>query len=312
MTDLLFSANAVLPLFLIMLAGFVLKRREFLDDAFFESSNKLCFYVALPCLLFLNIMRNDLTEAFDAPLILLCVGGSFAFVGLLLLLTPLFIKDAYRRGAFLQVCFHSNSVLLGLPFIFNLVGPPGLNKAATVLAFTIPLLNALSVLVLAENQRQGGAGRLLLKRIALNPLIVSALLGVIGSLLPFELPLLLERPLSYVSDMAMPLALFTIGGTIHIKGEAEKLRLALAASLLKLIVMPLAAVLIACRLGFSPIQMAVTLAIFAAPPAVSCFPVAFQMGSDHNLTSLAIVLGTGLSALTMFAFVWVLRMLGWV
>jgi predicted permease len=137
-------------------------------------------------------------------------------------------------------------------------------------------------------------------------------LGVIVSFAPFKLPLLLERPLSYLSDMAMPLALFTIGGTMRFKGEMAKLRLALAASLLKLVVMPLAAVLIACRLGFDSVQMAVTLAIFAAPPAVSCFPVAFQMGSDHNLTSLSIVLGTGLAAITMFVFVLALRVLGWV
>jgi predicted permease len=268
--------------------------------------------VALPCLLFLNIMQNGLAEAFDAPLILLCVAGSVVCVALLSLITPVFIKDAYRRGAFIQVCFHSNSVLLGLPFIYNLAGTPGLNKAATVLAFTIPLLNALSVLVLADDQQPGGNARLLLKRIIRNPLIIAAFAGVICSFLPLQLPLLLERPLSYISDMAMPLALFTIGGTIRLKGEAEKLRLALAASGVKLIAIPLIAVLIACRLGFDTVQMAVTLAIFAAPPAVSCFPVAFQMGADHNLTSLAIVLGTGLSALTMFAFVLALRLLGWV
>lgn len=312
MADLLFSINAILPLFLIMLLGFILKRQGFIGEAFFDYGNKLCFYVALPCLLFRNIINNNITEAFDGPLILLCVAGTIVSVVLLRLITPVFIKSAYNCGAFIQVCFHSNSVLLGLPFIFNLVGTSGLTKMATVLVFMSPLVNVLAVLVLAESQQQGNNWRSLLKRIITNPLIIAALLAVIGSFFPFELPLVLDQPLSYMSQLAIPLALFTIGGSMHIKIEPKKLRLALSASLLRLIAIPLPMVLIACRMGFDPVQMAVILAIFAAPPAVACFPMASQMGSDHDLTSFSIVLGTGLSALTMFGFVLVLRMMAWV
>jgi predicted permease len=294
-----------------MVLGFLLKRRGFIDDVFTESGTKVLFYVALPCLLFLNIMQSNLTEAFDAPLTLLSVGGMLVFVVLLRLITPHFIKNVASSSAFIQACFRSNYVLLGLPFINNLVGPPGLAKAGTIMAFTIPLFNVLAVLILAENQQQGGSRmHMLFQRIITNPLIIATVLGIIGSFLPFNLPVLLERPLSTISDMAMPLALFTLGASLHIRGEVEKLRLALAASLIKLIIAPLAAVLIACRLGFDPIQIAVTLAIFAAPPAVACFPMAFQMGADHQLASMTIVLGTGLSALTMFAFVYALRLLG--
>lgn len=311
MENLIFSLNAVVPLFLIMMLGLVLKRRGFIDDVFVESGTKVCFYVALPCLLFLNIIKSDISEAFDAPLTILCVGGTLICVILLRLFTPFFIKNAASRGAFIQVCFHSNNVLLGLPFIFNLVGAPGIAKTSTILPFLVPLFNVLAVLVLAENQPSGNnMPRLLFKRIATNPLIITALLAVGCSFLPWQLPLLLERPLGYMSDMAMPLALFTLGASLHLGGEPQAMRLVFSASLIKLIIMPLIAVLIAYRLAFDPVQMAVTLAIFAGPPAISCFPMAFQMGSDHHLTSLIIVLGTGLSAVTMFGFVYVLRIIG--
>jgi len=312
MANLLFSVNAVVPLFLIMVLGFILKSRGFIGEAFVESGTKVCFYVALPCLLFLNITRSDFREAFDAPLILLCVGGILLCVALLQGLAPRFIKEAAVSSAFVQTSFHSNSVLLGLPFIHNLVGPPGLSKAGAVLAFTIPLFSVLSVLVLAANRPPGAGKRRLLANIISNPLLIAALLGVAGSLLSLRLPALLERPLTYISEMAMPLALFTLGASVHFKGEAKKLRLATASALIKLILIPLAGVLAACRLGFGPVQMAVVLAIFAAPPAVACFPMAFQMGADHQLTSQTIVVGTGLAALTMFAFVYVLRVLGMV
>ena len=313
MTNLVFSINAVLPLFIIMVVGFVLKWRGFIGDDFVESGTKVCFYVAIPCLLFLNIMQSNITEAFDARLTLLCVGGMLIYVALLRLIIPHFIKNVASSSAFIQSCFRSNYVLLGLPFINNLVGQPGLAKAGAVMALTIPLFNVLAVVILTENQQQGGNRlRMLLKHIATNPLIISTLLGIAASLLPLKLPLLLERPLSTISDMAMPLALFTLGASIHFGGEMTKMRLALSASLLKLVIAPLAAILIACRLGFDAVQIAVTLAIFAAPPAVACFPMAFQMGADHQLTSLTVVLGTGLSALTMFAFVYVLRVIGMV
>lgn len=312
MADLLFSLNAVAPLFLVMLLGFVLKQRGFIDDAFVDTGTKVCFNVALPCLLFLNIAQSDLTEAFDAPLTILCVCGTLGAVVLLRLITPCFVKDVHAYSAFIQTSFRSNYVLLGLPFINNLVGQTGLTKASTVLAFMIPTFNVLAVLVLAENQGAGQGRQMLFKRIVTNPLIIAAVLGIIASLASFGLPLLLLRPLAYISDMAMPLALFTIGGSIHFQGEREKLRLALSSALFKLVLLPLATVIIALSLRFDPVQLSVVLALFAGPPAVSCFPMAFQMGADYNLTSLSIVLSTALAALTMFLFVYVLRVMGYV
>jgi len=312
MENLLFSINAVAPLFIVMLLGFVLKEVGFIDDDFVKSGTKVCFYVALPCLIFLNIMQNDISEAFDAPLILFCVCGILINAALLQLLAPRFIKDFYTSSAFIQTSFHSNQVLLGLPLIYNLVGSPGLTKAGASLAFTIPLFSILSVVMLAKNQKQGSSKPQLFRTIVTNPLIIAAVLAIGGSLLAIRLPQLLERPLTYLSDMAMPLALFTQGASVRFQGNLKKLRLALSSSLIKLIVIPLAAITVARLLSFDPIQMAVTLAVFAGPPAVTCFPMAFQMGADYQLTSLTIVLGAGMAALTMFAFVFVLRVMGWV
>ncbi|MCL1906227.1 MAG: AEC family transporter [Clostridiales bacterium] len=311
MADLLFSINAVAPLFLIVVLGYLLKTKGFFDDGFVKASTKVCFYVALPCLLFLNIMQSDFRADFDLPLTLLCVGGTLVCAALLCLIAPRFIRDHYSSSAFIQTSFHSNSVLLGLPFIYNLVGQPGIIKTAAVLVFMVPLLNILSVLVLSGNAQQGAGKAIMLKKVLANPLVIAAFLGILCSLLPFKLPQMLKTPMGYMSDMAMPLALFTLGASVNFRGEQAKLRLALLSALIKLIVIPVAAVLVACRMGFGPVQMAVILAMFAGPPAVACFPLAFQMGADESLTSQAIVLGTGFSALTMFGFVFVLRVLGY-
>jgi predicted permease len=313
MTDLVFSLNAVAPLFLIMVLGFILRSRGFIGEVFVESGTRVCFFVALPCMLFLDTIQSDFKEAFDTPLILLCVCGTLVNVALLRLITPYFIKKTASRGAFIQASFRSNYALLGLPLVNNLTGAPGLTKAVAMLAFIVPLTNILAVLVLAEGQRQEGNRLLALSRhIFTNPLFVAVFLGVSGSFLSVRLPLLLESPLTYISNMAMPLALFTLGASIHLEKDIEKLRLALTASLLKLIAIPLTAIMVACRLGFAPAQIAVTLAVFAGPPAVVSFPMAFQMGADHQLASLTIVLATALSAVTMFSFVFVLRVTGWV
>ena len=312
MEELLFSLNAVVPLFLIVVLGFVFKNRGFIDDTFVEASTKVCFYVALPCLLFLNILQSDFRADFDLPLTSLCVGGTMVSLALLWLITPRFIRNVSSSSAFIQTSFHSNSVLLGLPFIYNLVGQPGITKTAVVLIFMVPLLNILSVLVLYKNKQQGVGKAMLFKNICANPLIIAAVLGIICSFFPLKPPQLLITPLGYMSDMAMPLALFTLGASVHFRGEQAKLRLALISVLIKLTVLPIAVVLVACRMGFDPVQMAVILAMFAGPPAVACFPLAFQMGADHQLTSQAIVVGTGFSALTMFGFVFILRVMGFV
>ncbi|MCL1976098.1 MAG: AEC family transporter [Firmicutes bacterium] len=310
MTDLLFSLNAVVPLFLIVVLGFVLKTVKFIDDDFVNTGTKICFYVALPCLLFLNIMQSDFKADFDLPLALLCVGGTFILAVILRLFTPYFVKEIYVSSAFIQTSFHANTVLLGLPFIYNLVGQPGLTKTAALLIFMVPLLNILAVLILSENNQQGAGFAMLLKKLFGNPLLIAAVLGIICSLLNFNPPQLVKAPFGYMSDMAMPLALFTLGASVHFRTERTKLRLALISVIIKLIIIPLAAVFIAIRLGFDKVQMAVTLAMFAGPPAVSCFPMAFQMGADHQFTSQAIVLGTAFASITMFAFVFILRSLG--
>jgi len=308
----MFSINAVLPLFFIMSLGLLLKRKGFIDDAFAASATKVCFYVALPCMLFQAIVKNDITDTFDMQLIVFCVGGTLLCVGLLYLLTPHFIREVSSRSAFIQSCFRSNFALLGLPLINNIAGAPALAKAATVLAVIVPLFNVLAVLVLAKNQQQDNNWLILAKRIITNPLIIASSLGVIGSIVPFKLPLLLERPIANIADMAMPLALFTLGATFNFKVELKKMRLALSSVLLRLLVIPLAALIVAHMLHADPVQMAVTLALFAGPTAIACFPMAFQMGADHQLTSLTIVFSTSLSVVTIFSFVYALRVMGWI
>ena len=125
LNDLLFSANVIVPIFLLILLGYGLTRLKLWDAHFLKIANDLCFKVLLPVLLFYNVATANIFEVFNGKLILYACGCACTLCGVLFLIVPLFVKDNKRRGVMIQGTFRSNFLLFGVPLGLSIGGERG-------------------------------------------------------------------------------------------------------------------------------------------------------------------------------------------
>ena len=148
------------------------------------------------------------------------------------------------------------------------------------------------------------------KNILQNRLILSIAAGILFSLTGLTLPVLLDRSFAYFGDLVTPLALLMIGASFRPERLRENFAIALLASGLKLILLPLLAVTAAAWLGFDPESLIVIYIVFGVPTAATSYVVAHIMGGDKDLASSIIMLSTLLSVLTITLFIFGFRSLG--
>ena len=315
--DLLFSANVIVPIFLLIMLGYALTRLKVWDAHFLKIANDVCFKVLLPVLLFYNVATANILEVFNGRLILYICLCACAICGLLFLIVPLFIKDKKRRGVMIQGTFRSNFLLFGVPLGLSIGGADGAILAAVVASFYVPLINVLSVISLyvfseAEHKNLKSA----LFGIVKNPLVIGGVTGLLFSLIRnligFEIPVMLDTTLSNIKATATPLAFLVLGGDLKMGSMLRDMKASIFSVLGKIIIIPAILLPISALLGFNQLEMAILLAVFATPNAVSSYAMARKYEADFELAGEIITLGTLLSIFTIFVFITITKTLGWI
>ncbi len=311
MDDLLFSANAVLPLFLVMAVGYALRRGGLLTGPFLQGANRFCFMVALPALLFKNIYQAESVTFFNLGLIAFTVVGVLVVIGLSLLIVPRLVPDTRKASAMIQGIFRSNVAIFGLPLAFNIFGESGVQTMSILLMVAVPLFNIMAVIVLTafSAERSGPNTKRLLGEIAGNKLIWGSLAGLVFLLLGWRLPFVVERTVFDIAATATPLAMLSLGGSFSLKTAEENLRYTISASLGRLVLVPLLATAAGVALGFRGCELGGLFIVFASPAATSSYIMAESMGSDGALAGEILVVTTFFSLFTVFAGVYLMRML---
>ena len=310
MEELRLSANAVLPVFLMMAAGYLARCLGVLERGDVGKMNRVAFRVFLPCLLFYNVYRSDLSSAVNGTLI------AYAVLGVLTVFAAAYIVVLRleplneRRGVVMQGIFRSNYVILGLPIAQALLGETELGPVSVLIAIVVPMFNVLAVFVLERfrggNVKPGEIAVQVLK----NPLVVSSALGIAVLLLGIRLPPILEKTVSGLGTIATPLQLFLLGAFFRFEGLGRYARALTAVTTVKLVVTPAIFLSLAAVLGFRGVEFVALLGIFASPTAVNSFTMAQQMGGDAELAGDIVVSTSVFSALTMFGWIFLFKTLG--
>ena len=187
-----FSCNAVLPIVLLSLFGYVLRRVKVFDDVFLNKANSIVFRIFIPILLFTNLAfveKETFLNINWSLLIFAVVTIIFLFV-LGLIIVCLFVKEKKQKGVVLQSLFRSNYAIIGIPLCeFLTVNMIESDKAvavglATIMAaFSVPLFNTLAVISLSifdKEENNKISIKSILKNIVKNPLIIGVFCGLIG------------------------------------------------------------------------------------------------------------------------------------
>lgn len=313
MSDFIYSLNATMPVFLVMLLGWWLKKIKFITDDFVSVADKVVFKVALPVLVFKDIAAADLTEDFNLKFVLFCFLGTCIFFGVTWVLAELFIKDKTMIGSFVQGSFRGSAAILGIAFAQNIYGSSGL--VPMMIVASIPLFNIFSVIVLMRSANAGETdkGAVLkktLKGIVTNPIIIGIFAGIPFALLKVTFPTIIEKSIQSVASLSTPLALIAIGGGFSTGAALKKWKPTVVASLIKLVIIPGIFLPIAVSMGFRNEEMVALLILTGAPTTVSSYIMAKNMGNDSVLSSGIVVMTTLLSAVTLTGIIFILKSTG--
>ena len=310
MENLMISANAVLPMCLVMALGYGTRRLGWLRREEISTINKIAFRIFLPCLLYYNIYCSDLSGSFDPLLMTYAVGGVLLTFGLSLGYTLLTEKLPERRGVMIQGMFRSNYVIMGIPVATALLGADQLGTVSILIAVVVPLFNMLSVVVLEVFRGQKPKPLHILGQIAKNPLVIGSVLGILTLVAGIRLPHILEQTIQSVSAIASPLQLFLLGAFFQFSGLKTYRRELVTVSIAKLIVSPGLFLGLGALLGFRGVAFVSLIGIFASPTAVNSFTMAQQMGGDAELAGDIVVTTSAASILTMFLWIFLFKSLG--
>ena len=314
MENFIYSINVTMPIFLVMVIGYILKQIGMLNDNFVTVANKFNFKVTLPFMLFKDIAGVDIKAVFDIKYVLFCAIVSTICFWVVWGTAKLLVRDKTIRGAFVQSSFRGSAAVMGLAFIQNIYGSSAMGPLMIVSA--VPLYNIFSVIVLTfeANDSTGIDKKAKIRQaginICKNPIILSILAGLIVGLLGIQFPTLVNKTVSNVAQMATPLALITIGAGFEGRKALAKIAPTMAASMIKLVLQPLVFLPVAAWMGFSGEKIIAILIMLASPTTPSCYIMAKSMKNDGVLTASVIVATTLFAAFTLTFWIFLLRTFG--
>ena len=308
--DFLFSINATLPVFAVMVLGFLLRKAGFLTEGFCKTANALIFKLCLPIMLLRQMAQMRPADLVDGGFLAYAFCGTLATVLAFWLLSRKVLRDKRLVGAFAQGSFRGNTALLGTVFLESICGSRA--YAPLIILAAVPLYNVLSVVILSLEA--GGGGKLdrtrligALKGVAKNPILWGIVLGLPFSLLQLPMPAAGDKVLSMLGNLASPLSLIVIGADFRWADALAKKAPTLGAAFLKLVVLPALVVLPGAALGFRQDALVALLVLAGTPSAVSSYIMAQNMGNDAVLANGIVAVTTLFSAVTVTGWIFLLR-----
>ncbi len=305
--------SIIVPIFLLISAGFGLRRKGFITDDVKNFLSKFVFYAAFPALTFRSIASFDFRTTMDLPL----VAANLSSTGIMFVLSfgaVMLLKARHKRGALHMGSFRSNQGYLGLPVVNGFYGAQAMSRAAVVNGFDSPLSVILSAVALETYGTRAGGSRLKelgakLLGLVTNPIVLSSFLALLVAYL--RIPVLsvglVDQTLALLAGTSLPLALLSIGCSLEIGKLLANLRPVLAVAAAKLLALPaIAFVLSYFVFGLRGSDLAVNLVLTAMPTSVSSYIMACEMDTDEELMASIIGLTTFASVVTVSLLQWAL------
>ena len=325
----IFAANAVLPIVILIVLGYLLKRIGLLSKEFLDVGNKLTFRVLLPVMLFCNVYEIERLNEINVPFIVYGIAAVVVIFFIAIAVCCAFTKDSAKRGTLIQAIFRSNYAIIGIPLAASLFGDMGAAAAGVMSAFCIPTFNILAVVTLTlfngSSEKQGVDVKKILLGIVKNPLIIGtvaglAVLGIRELFLMWDIGFRLSditflyKSLENVKSICTPFALLILGGKFEFSAVSKLWKEIVFGTAIRTVAVPVlglaAAFLLREQLGLTGEHFAAYVGVFATPVAVASAVMAKEMGADDELAGQMVVWTSLVSAVTIFVYVTVLKALG--
>ena len=262
--------------------------------------------------MFKQIATVDINDCFDIRFVLFCMITTTVIFAVIWMGARLFLKDKSMVGAFTQASARGSAAIFGIAFIENIYGSSGMGPLMIVSA--VPLYNIYSVIILtfsARNRENGkGAIKSALLGVINNPIIIGIFLGLPFSIMGIRIPAIPLKAITSVAQTATPVALLVVGAGFEGRKAIAKIGPSIVATFIKLVVLPLAFLPLAVKLGFRNEALIAIIVMLGSPTTVTCYIMAKNMDNDEVLSSSIVVLATLFSSFTLTGLVFLMKHLG--
>ncbi|WP_372964117.1 AEC family transporter [Marinobacter sp.] len=306
-----YTLEITLPVFAMVFLGIGLRRIGWVDQHFITTASALVFKATLPTLVFLAIVKADLSTTLNPSVLLFyLVATLMSFCSVWLWATKR-VSKADDRGVYVQGAFRGNCGIVGLALAANLYGDYGLSAGGILLGLVIISYNILSVVVLLAYQPDKVMNFSSITRdIARNPLIISVFLAIPFAAAEISIPQWVMTSGEYFASLTLPLALLCIGATVSLKSIRTESGPALGSAIWKMVTLPMACTLAAWLFGFEGRELGLMFLFFASPTAAASFVMVKALGGNDRMAANIIALTTLLASVTVTIGVFVLQSAG--
>lgn len=306
MSNLTSSFNAVYPILLYIIIGMIVRKASLVSDSGIKEMNGLVYKVFFPSMMYVNLLDSNLAESINVHFIvftLSLITLSFVF---LMILIPVFVKKDSQKGVMVQGIFRSNFIVFGMSIIISLYGTEKIGPATILAAFTIPYMNALSVVALEVFR--GGKPNIwkIMIKVLKNPIIIGTLLGLLMKILGFD-PF--HTVIRNVAKISTPFALIVIGASFKLSNLQKYGKILSWGILGKLFLLPLCTLSVCIVFGYRDELLITQMAIFAGPCATASYAMAQQMDGDGDLAALLVMTTSTLCVFSFFIWILILKSL---
>lgn len=300
--------DVVLPVFAIILSGFVCGRLRLLGEGSSEALNKFVYWVALPALLFRAMVSVDLAVLFDWGYLGAYLGAQGITLLLAMAMGYWLFRNSFAEASMNGMnAIYSNTGYMGIPLAMAAYG-----NAATVPTIITVVVNSavvvgLTTVLIEVAQNRGGGALGIAKDVAsalvANPMLMAPVLGIAWAMTGFGLATPVDNFCKILGAAAGPCALFAIGLFLVGKPVSEGLGEVSANLAMKLLVQPLVTWWLAVAVfQVEPLWATVGVLMAALPTGAGSFVLAQTYRVYVQRTSSEILLSTVLSVLTLSVF----------
>ncbi len=289
--------------------GVGLRRLGLVERKDMAPLDKLIFKVFMPMMLFKNVYDMDLHHSFSGGhMAYVLIGVSLTFLLALYLMKKL--PDKRQAGAIAQAVVRPNCILFGVAAGEALYGAGNAGISAMVGAMAVPLTNVFAVVVLEMSRAGKPDGRKILLAVLKNPLILAAALALALNGMEVPLPSLAYDTVKSLGGVTTTLSFLSLGVSLS-AGETRANRRPLTLGiLLRMVAVPLVFLPPAALLGFRDQRLFALVTLFAAPAAVTSYPMAVAYDADGPLAGQLVCFTSLAAVFTIFCWTFIFRILG--
>lgn len=308
MEGFLMAGRVVVPMAIMVGIGVLLRIFHVTDAPTMKQVDNLIFRLFMPALSFYNIYNTDFSKLTNIGFILYGAAGLVVLFAAAMTVVPKFVSPRPTASSYGQAIFRSNYLLFGAAVAESIYGAGNIGLVSLLGAVAIPMFNAMAAILLETGRNGTASARKLLLAIAKNPTVVATVLGLAVNFSGLRLPELVLGVVKDISGLTTPLSFLSIGVSLSL-GAVSKRRYLVSVIVLRLVLIPLVFVVGAMLLGFRGQELCALLILFAAPTAVSSYPMAVAMDADGDLAGQIVAYTTIFCLPTIFLWTFVLNTL---